>query len=114
MYILYAFLDDEFPAQHHGVYVAQFSQQGFQFVGGEQSYALQHGDVGHGAQYVMLRQVEVEFAVASHGETLYLGIYLKILFPEFHLYFMVGAVNSLINVCSHALSVVGEGMAAVQ
>ena len=68
---------------------AQLFQEHGQLVLADEADALQHGDVGHGAQHVVGCQIEVQLAVAAHGEALYLAVYLKVLFPEFHIFSVV-------------------------
>ena len=76
-------LDDELTTLAHLVDIAQFGQQLFQLVALQQSDTLQHGDMGHRAQHVVLCQVEVHLAVAPYGEALYLLINLKVFSPKF-------------------------------
>ena len=67
----------------NGIYLFQLSQQLFQLVSLQQSYRLKHGDMRHRAHHVVGSQVEIHLPVSSHREALYLGIHLKILFPQF-------------------------------
>jgi len=83
VYVLHTLFDNKFATFSNGVDILQFGQQHLQFVGGQQADALQHGDVSHGAQHVVLGQIEVHFAVASDGEPFNLFVYLYVLFPEF-------------------------------
>ena len=76
MDVLDAVFDDELAPFGQGVDLLQLGQELLQLGGGEQADALEHGDVGHGAQYVVLGQVEVHFAVAPHGEALDILVYL--------------------------------------
>ena len=50
----------------------------------EQADALEHRDMRHGAQHVIRCEVQVEFAVLAHGETVYLLINGESFVPEFH------------------------------
>ena len=68
----------------HGIDILQFGKQLLQFVGLKQSDALKHRDMCHGTKHIILGQIEVHLAVATNGEALNLFVYLKILFPEFH------------------------------
>ena len=68
--------DDELTPLGQGINLLQFSQELLQFGLLEQPDTLKHGDVGHGAQHVVLGQVKVHFAVAPHGEALNILVYL--------------------------------------
>ena len=81
--ILYAILDDKLAFLARVVDGLQLREQGLQLIAAKQSDALEHGDVGHGAQHVVLSEIKVHLAVAAHGEALNLLVYLKVLFPEF-------------------------------
>ena len=83
VYVFHAVFDDKPALVGHVVDVLEFGGKRHELVVGEQTYRLQHGDVGHRAQHVVLGEIEVELAVAAHGEALYLLVYFKILFPEF-------------------------------
>lgn len=76
MDVLDAVFDDELAPLGQGVDLLQLGQELLQLGGGEQADTLEHGDVGHGAQHVVLSQVEVHFAVAPHGEALDILVYL--------------------------------------
>ena len=65
------------------VNILQLGQQQCQFIFCQQTYGLKHGDVGHGAQHVILGQIKVHLTVASHGETLYILVYLNGFLPKF-------------------------------
>ena len=82
--VLDVVLDGELAALAQLVDVLQLGEQHGQLVFAYQSDALKHRDVGHRAQYVVLRQIEVHLAVAAHGEPVNLLVYLKVLFPELH------------------------------
>ena len=63
----------------------QCSQQLREFIMLQKSDGFEHGDMGHGTQYIVFCQIEIHLTVASDGEALYLLVDLKVLFPEFHL-----------------------------
>ena len=83
--VLDIILDDEFATLCQLVDVLQLRQQLHQFVFLQQSDTLQHGDMCHRAQHVVLGQIKVHLTVTTDGETLYLLIDLKVLFPKFHI-----------------------------
>ena len=83
MHILDALLYLETAFLGIAVDAAQFGQQGVQLVAGEQSDALQHGDVGHRAQHVMASQIEVELTVSANGETGNFFVNVVALVPKF-------------------------------
>lgn len=76
MDVLDAILNDELAPLGQSINLLQLGQKLLQFVFLKQSDTLEHGDVGHGAQHVVLSQVEVHFAVAPHGEALDILVYL--------------------------------------
>ena len=77
VYVLYVVLYYELALLADVIYLTQFLEQLRQLVIGYQSDAVEHGDVGHGAHYVILSQIEVHLAVSAYGEPLYLLVYLK-------------------------------------
>ena len=82
--VLDAFLDDELA--FHGLFVdgAQLTQEQGQLVLADEAYRFQHGDVGHRAQHVVGREVEVHLAVAAYGKALNLAVDLKVFLPKLH------------------------------
>lgn len=76
MDVLDAILNDELTPLGQGINLLQLGQKLLQFVFLKQSDTLEHGDVSHGAQHVVLGQVKVHFAVAPHGEALDILVYL--------------------------------------
>ena len=74
---------DEIAVLCHAIDAAQLAEQLVQLVALEQTDGLEHGDVCHGAKHIVLGKIEVELAVTTHGEALYLFVHFKILFPEF-------------------------------
>ena len=83
--ILHIVLNHELATICQLVDVLQLRQQLRQLVFLQQSDALQHGDMRHRAQHVVLGQIKVHLTVTTDGETLYLLIDLKVLFPKFHI-----------------------------
>ncbi len=81
--ILHIGFDNELTFLALAVDAAQGVEELRQFIVAEESDALEHGDVGHGAQHVVFGEVEVHLAVAANGEALYLFVDFKVLFPEF-------------------------------
>ena len=63
--------------------IAKGSGERSQFVGREEVDGLKHGDVGDGAQHIVARQIEVHFAVATHGVGFHIVVHRHILFPKF-------------------------------
>ena len=51
---------------------AQFLQKHVEFLRREKSDGLEHGDVCHTAQHIILGKIEVHLAVSADGELLYL------------------------------------------
>ena len=84
MDVLNTILNQKFPTLTHSVDIPKLRQQLTQLVLFQQSDTLQHGDVGHGAQYIILGQIEIHLTVTSYGEALYLLINLVVLLPKFH------------------------------
>ena len=82
--ILYIVLDAELAALTEGIDVLQCVEELGEFIAAQQANGFEHGDVGHGAQHVVFCQIEIHLTVAADGETLYLLVDLKVLFPEFH------------------------------
>ena len=82
--ILDIVLDNEVATLAHGIDVTQFGKKSGKLLFSQQVYRLQHSDMSHTAQHIVLGKIEVHIAVASHGEPLYFLVYLKVLFPEFH------------------------------
>ena len=68
--------DDELAPLGQSINLLQLGQKLLQFVFLEQPNALEHGDVGHRAQHIVLGQIKVHFAVAPHGEALDILVYL--------------------------------------
>ena len=64
--------------------ILQLGKQLGEFVMLQKSDGFEHGDMGHGTQYIVFCQIEIHLTVATDGETLYLLVDLKVLFPEFH------------------------------
>ena len=83
VHVLDVVFNDKLAALAQGVDVAELGKKGVELFLGKQSDAFEHGDMSHGAQHVVGCQVEVKFAVAAHGEAVYLGVHLYVLFPEF-------------------------------
>ena len=81
--ILHVGLYLELPILANLVDVLQLGEEFRKLVLPEHSYRLQHRDMGHRTQYVILGKIEVHLAVAAHREPLYLLIDLEILFPKF-------------------------------
>ena len=84
VYVLHAVLDGKLAPFAQFVDALQLAQQHWQLVLADESYAFEHGDVGHRAQHVVLGEIEVHLAVTSYGEPLNLLVHLKVLLPEFH------------------------------
>ena len=82
--VLDAFLYHELAPLALFINAFQLGQQHGQLVLADEPDTLEHGDVGHRAQHVVWCQIEVHLAVASHSEPLYLGVNLKVFFPQFH------------------------------
>ena len=82
--VFHAVVDDKLSAFADAVDVFQFGEQRRELFLLEQSDAFEHGDVSHGAEYVVFGEIEVHLAVASYGEAFDLLVYLKVFFPEFH------------------------------
>ncbi len=74
---------DEASLKGFGVDAAQFAQEHGQFVVGNEADAVEHGDVGHGAEYVVGGEQEVELAVVAYCEAIYLVGHAHGLLPEF-------------------------------
>ena len=83
VYILHSLFDGELSFQYLFTYGTQFVKQCFQFVGGEQSDALQHGDMCHAAHHVAFGQIEIHLTVSSHGEPFYFLGCAEALVPQF-------------------------------
>ena len=83
VYILHTFFDDESALHTLVVDVLKFGEKLSQFVFLHQSDRLQHSDVSHRAKHIILGEVDVKFAVASHSETLYLFVDREVFFPKF-------------------------------
>ena len=83
VYVFHSVFYHEFSFFGLRVDVLQRGKQLFQFVGSQQADAFEHGDVGHGAKYVVLGQVEVHFTVASHREAFDVFVYLNGFLPKF-------------------------------
>ena len=64
--------------------VFQLSEQLGELIMLQKSDGFEHGDMCHRTQHIVFRQIEVHLTVSSDGETLYLLVDLKVLFPEFH------------------------------
>ena len=83
VHVFHPVFNGKLAAFGQGVEVFQLGQQLGQFVGSEQPDAFQHGDVCHRAQDVILRQVEVHFAVAPYRKAFYVFVYLDGFLPKF-------------------------------
>ena len=83
VHILHAVLNNKLSAVGHVIDALQLGKELLQLIFLKQPDALKHGYVGHGAQHVIFGEVEVELAVTSHGETLYLLVHFKVFFPKF-------------------------------
>ena len=88
MYILYPIFYDKLTTLGSSINVLQLCQNLLQLLGCEQSDGLKHGGMSHGAQHIVLGQIEVHLTVTAHGKPLYLCSHLHILFPKFsrHIY----------------------------
>ena len=83
VHILHAVLDDKLALLARAVDVFQFCEQFRQLVFLQQSDALEHGDMCHRAEHVILGKVHIHLAVASHCEPLYFFIDFKSFLPQF-------------------------------
>ena len=83
MDVLNPILNHELSAFADLIDVLQFCQQQRQLVLAYQPDTFQHRNMSHGAQHIVLPQIEVHFTISAHGEALNLGIHLKVLLPKF-------------------------------
>ena len=83
VHILHAVLDDKLALLARAVDVFQFSEQFCQLVFFQQTDALKHSDMCHRAEHVVLGEVHIHLAVASHGEPLYFFVDFKSFLPQF-------------------------------
>ena len=89
VYIFDIVFDHEFATLCQVVDVLQLCQQLCEFVFLEQSDTLEHGDMGHRAQYIVFRQIEIHLAVTPHRKPLNLLIDLKVLLPKLHIHLFI-------------------------
>ena len=76
VYVFHSLLDDELSALGLSVDALQLVEQEVEFVAGEQADGFEHGDVSHGAEHIVLGEVEVHFAVATYGKAFNIFVYL--------------------------------------
>ena len=81
--VLYAILNDELAGLAQGVDALQLGKKLHELGLFQQSDRLEHGDVSHASEHVILSQIHVHLAVAAHGKAFNLLVYGEVFFPEF-------------------------------
>ncbi len=83
MHVLHVILYNKCTFLGFAVDALQLGQQRRQFVLPQQPHRGQHGDVSHGAEHIVLGEMQVHLAVKPHGEPLDALIDLRVFFPKF-------------------------------